>query len=329
MKCTREKGATSSDTPFLIATVLLLILSWLSMGTMKKGGAYVSPFGFSISTSTQSYSPTTRYSGDISSPKTDTLRSKWAGLISIDVGNAPSEYQAYQEYIILRSSGANTKPINISGWKLVNAKGAKSFQVGGNVTRFAADVAIIPQAVPLYLPGKTSITAPVMLGQNGQAIIITGSNNVNGTSLPSIRENSCMPYLTNDKKNPFYLYPDIYAECPSPRKEIGYANLEKSCYDLISNLSSCRTPNEDRVEVDGTLESGYINGVGGLSDSCRQYIENHFSYPACVANHSGDENFFGDTWHVFLNKKWEMWAAERETITLLDTEGKVVASYSY
>ncbi len=323
------KGAGETDTVFIAAIVILLILSWIHLGATRstRGVSNLSPF--SVATPSSSSRSTQPYNSG-SNSTLDGTKSPWYGLVTIDLGSAPSEYEPYQEYIILHASGDLQKSINVSGWQLSNAKGAKVYQVGSNVTRFQSDVATIPLAVPLYIPGKGSIASPVILAPNGQVIVISGSNTTAGGVLPSFRENKCTAYLTHDKKNPVTIYPSVYSYCPAPYKEAGVSGLDNACNTFVSNLNSCSTPDfVNSVRTNGYLEPGYVDTVGGLSQSCKTYIQNHYSYNGCVASHSGDSDFYGSTWHVYLGRKWEMWATERETVTLLDADGKIVNTYSY
>lgn len=334
-----KSGKGSNDGLFLIVIFILIVLSWISLGVGTKNNTKTTIFpatntphlGSNIDISTGAIS-LDNYSGNsnatIGSTNSVTNKSPYWGKVSIGAGNAASEYQSAYEYITIEDSGLGA-PVNISGWSLTNSKGTKTFQVGGNVTRFASDRAIIPYAADVYVPGQSSISVPVILGNWGRVTIISGSQSYVSTHLPSFRENICTGYFANDK-NFVSLYPTVSNNCPSPLKENGVLSLENSCYQFVRSMSTCRIPNYvDSVRINRVVQDGYVDGVAGLSQSCISYLKSHYSYPSCVLNHSGDSNFQTNSWRVYLNRAWEMWAQNRETITLFDDQGRTVSQYSY
>jgi hypothetical protein len=323
-----KKGSSNNDTLFIIIIVVLLLLSWVNLLVTKKGTS-ANPFSVTIPLPENSYSSQNSGSG-AGSQIVSGQKSQWYELVNISSGNASSEYQPGQESIILRGSGQLKSPVNISGWRLENGKGSRTYQVGNTITHFDSDIAIIPNAVNVFLPKGANPILPIMLPPNGQVTIVSGSANYNGTSMPSFRENECTGYLTRDTANPFYLNPSVSTSCPAPSKESGVTSLEQSCRQFVEALGYCRTPDFDTsVIIDGLAQKGYVDGVGGLSSSCQDYLRAHYNYNSCVSNHLQDKNFFTDNWRVYLNRPWELWAVDHETITLFDSEGKIVSQYSY
>lgn len=328
----RNRGSIDNDALFIIVIVGLLILSWVNIGLTKKSGGQVNPFSISIPVPTSGGIVSGGVAGS-SGDGTSVINgpdSPYAGEISIGIGNASSEYQPSSEYIVLYGSGSIKNPINITGWYLTNGKGARAYQVGNSVTRFASDKVIIPEAKNIYNPNGGGSNVPVLLGPYGEVILTTGSVNYKSKQLPSFRENKCSGYLVRDQKDKLILNPGVNTSCPAPTKEIGVSNLDMACRQFVENMNSCRTPNfVDSVIERGSVQSGYVDGVAGLSDQCKTYLEQHYSYNSCVTNHSGDSNFYTNTWRVFFNRPFELWASDREIITLYDREGRMVSQYRY
>lgn len=323
-----KKGG--NDTLFLVVIVVFLVLTWLSIGV--KHGQFVSPFALGIGGSSNFVSSPNTTSSGVNSVGTqsDANASPYAGEITIQPGNASSAYEPYQEYIVLATSYNVTKPIDITGWSLSNARGTRVYQVGSTVERFASNKVTIPKAVAIFDPNGSAPEVPVTLGPNQSAILITGSVSKNGVPVQSFRENECIGYIARDPQSGITIIPDPINSCPVPYNESGENTLDRACTNFISSMSYCHTPNfNTSVYVTGGPVAGYVDTVGGLSNSCVAYLQSHFSYQGCVNNHVGDANFLGNVWHVYLNSKTELWADQKETITLYDQNGKVVSWYSY
>src|SRR5688500_2922125 len=73
-----------------------------------------------------------------------------SGSISISSGNASYAYQPYEEYISIYNSG-NTS-VDITGWRLQNAKDTRPYDQGGTLRRLSADSVTIPRAALLLSP---------------------------------------------------------------------------------------------------------------------------------------------------------------------------------
>jgi hypothetical protein len=63
--------------------------------------------------------------------------------------------------------------------------------------------------------------------------------------------------------------------------------------------------------------------------SCTRYLDTRRAYDDCVDDHRNDNYFLSDTWLIYLNRSRELWGNNHETITLLDSQGRVVDQYSY
>lgn len=246
-------------------------------------------------------------------------RSPWYDQVSIDAGNGQYEIQPNQEYIILEANYDNPKPITVTGWSVTNGKSRLA-------SRSGPDGVVIPRAVRLFIGNMANTaTVPITLAPGGRLVLTTGRmpNSDPYAINANFLTNKCTGYLESLPQYNFT--PALSRSCPSPSKEPDIKNLENECYNFASYLSSCHTPRIER-DADGYE---FIDGVTGLSSNCRAYLLDHFNYNSCVKWHEQDPNFYGTEWRVFLNRTWELWAPNRERITLYDQSGKIVSESTY
>lgn len=240
-------------------------------------------------------------------------RSKWYGQVSINSGSGPYEIQPNQEYIVLEANYDNIAPITVTGWSVTNGKNQP-------------DGVVIPRGIHLFIGNSVNpVTVPITLIPGARLILTTGRmpNSDPYTINVNFLTNKCTGYLG---ALPQYRFtPALRRSCPNPAKDPEVRNLDKKCYDFVSRLPACHTPKIKR-DSDG---NEFIDGVLGLSSQCRAFLENHFNYNRCVGWHEGDPDFYGDEWRVFLNRSWELWAENREHITLYDQFGKIVTERDY
>jgi hypothetical protein len=256
-----------------------------------------------------------------------------ANSVSINTGNASYSIQPIDEYVELRNN--TNKPVNISGWKLTNAKGERTYTAGNVVQRFNSDEVVIPRAAKVMSPYGMGYPADVILSPNESAIITTGSIGITSPmKIVSFKENLCTGYIEDLPEYAFT--PSLSRNCVQPRYEPGVRNLDTQCQDYINSMQSCRTPLFNTVDTQGRTAdrqgntcNGCVDGNNTLTASCITFIKSHFSYQGCLANHQNDPNFEGRTWRIFLNKQWELWAKNYETISLFDSSGKLVNFVSY
>lgn len=262
-------------------------------------------------------------SGSKSIQRTTTIGSS---KINISSGNAAYEYQPYKEYITVENWG-NT-PIDITGWTLRNGKDKRTYDIGGQLQRFSADIASIPQATALLSPSGGSAMLDVVLERGDRAIITTGSPGPRSPyTIVSFKENTCTGYL---EKLPDYSFdPALELSCPRPSTEPGLDGLDTACRLFIDTLSSCTTPHFDTKDRNGETCETCLNGKR-LSSPCATYIKKHFSYQGCIAYHAGDANFTSNrTWRIFLGRGWEMWAKNYESIELFDRFNNLMSTQNY
>jgi Lamin Tail Domain len=259
-----------------------------------------------------------------STPLEPTITTSYKGALSISPGSAQYAYQPYQEYITLSNHGSQS--IDISGWKLEDGRGQRTYNVGGAVEHFPSISATIPSA-----NGQD-----IVLNSGDYADIVTGSvDNTNPYTVTSMRENECLGYIAN---TPGYNFsPPVNTQCVQPYLEPGAQTLDTQCQNFLKKLSPCQTPKFDTInsydnytaDSQGNTCAGCVNGVAGLSNQCIAFIKEHFSYQGCLAYHSGDANFESKVWRIYLDQPWEMWAADHDTISLFDLQGRLAAYEAY
>lgn len=260
----------------------------------------------------------------------DITRSPYYGQIRISAGNGRSAYQPYLEYItIQRNSSKDENPINITGWSVENGASSRKYQIGYNVFFGNSSRVYIPQGANLFIPGAQNTLGPILLKPGDKAVLLTGSMPpVTDYTISSFRVNKCSGYIEEDESVKFS--PAISRSCPDYRAYPEVNDFERSCYDFVRRMRRCHTPElKDVRRPDGGLDVGTVDGVLGLTNSCKAFIQTTFNYNSCVARHLNDEDFYKKEWRVFLGQPWELWAKERETITLYDQSGRIVNQTSY
>lgn len=251
--------------------------------------------------------------------------STYSRSISLNIGNARSEYQPSKEYVSIRNSGRD--PISITGWQLKNGKDERTYYLNGQLQRFTADIAIIGQGTLLLSPTGSNAMRSIVLERGETAIITTGRPS---SQLPypivSFKENMCTGYLDNMQEYTFT--PNLDRNCPRPANEVGLANMDTECRKFVERLQSCQTPDFTPRDKRNQPCKNCVNGTP-LSNACVAFIKERFNYKGCVAYHAGDKNFYGNTWRVFLGQGWEMYGTEYEKIKLFDQLGRPVSERSY
>ena len=325
-----NRGTATGDLLWVLAVIAALWVLWLATGGALRPSATAGPFIKPPAPlgSGEIYSPdsrgrrtttTTTPARAGTAPKPlNPFHSTFFGQVKIRAGTAHYEIQSNREYIELIAAKDLTAPLNITGWQLVN----------NPVRRTRADVVLIPSAVKLFLSGATNqILAPVLLAPGGRATIITGGPPVSNhwPARVSFLVNKCLGYLA-EKISAMRLAPALPRACPAPRDEPWIERLDNDCYDYVRRLSTCHAPEFER-RSDGY---NYLDGRRDtLSSSCRAYLQEHFSYGRCIAWHGADADFYTKDWRLYLNRTWELWAKDREIISLYDAQGRLVDELSY
>lgn len=235
-------------------------------------------------------------SGSSNSQNTvDPLRSKYADLIYIS--NVSRYGDQNSEYVQLQTRGNASTTIPITGWVI------KSESSGQEVT--------IPKATYLYFAGSVNSEENVVLSGNETAYLITGYS-PNGYSF---KLNKCSGYLSQFQTwNPYLPY-----SCPAPKNEdtssIPKTLNNDACFDYIDYMPSCRIQTEPLPQ--------------NWSYECTNFIYSKINYPSCINTHKNDKDFWIGDWRIYLKRNAKLWKDKRESIILIDNEGKIVSRYTY
>lgn len=246
------------------------------------------------------------------------------GEIRLGTGNSRYSKDPMDEYITIDNS--SSRPISITNWRLENGKGARTYTLGGQTLQYASDTAIIPQGTKVISPNGRNNLESIILKPGEQAIVTTGGpGNISPYTIVSFKENLCTGYLKED----YQFAGGLEKSCVRPVSEPGVASLDKACRDYIANMQSCNVPEFGGRDSAGERCNNCVDGRSDLSSACVSFIKAHYDYPGCLSNHLGDSGFEGRVWHIYLHRPWEMWADSYETISLYDSSGALVTSYSY
>ena len=264
-------------------------------------------------------------SDDSSQTAIASAESSYKRSISLSSGNARSEYQPAEEYVRIRNSGR--EPINITGWTLRNGKGGRTYYLDGALRRFTSDSVAIGRGAKLLSPYGANVMQDIVLERGDTAIITTGRiPSQSPFPIVSFRENMCTGYLEN--MDDYNFTPSLSRSCPDPEDEIGLSGLDTACIKFVERLPSCRVPDFTPTDREGERCPNCVNNTP-LSGACVAFIKERFNYKGCVAYHAADEDFYDDTWRVYLNHGWELWAKEYESISLFDQFGRLVDEITY
>lgn len=322
-----EKGNPMSDLKWLI----IIILSVWFIG--RFGG--LGGIGGQTTNTKNVTSPKSSFATDQtnfqSAKSSENDNSRWKDMIRIGRGNASGEDGSNQEYITLQSDTRNKESIDITRWSLTNGKDRKFFLTGNDKqVKGVSDKVIIPKATLIFIPNGVNPQEDIVLEPGDRAIITTGTmpNGIPFEIKTSFKENMCSGYIESLKDYDFT--PSLDTSCPSPQSEKEVASLDDDCYKFVKQMSACHTPELKDIVYRGREPlTGFVDNTGNLSQQCKNFLKKNYNYESCVANHLSDEDFFGKEWRIFLNHPRELWAKDREAITLYDKDGKVVNQLIY
>lgn len=213
----------------------------------------------------------------------------------LELSSVQTSTDASTEYVIIRAPETNKQPILLTGLTL------KSQSTG--------QTAFIGQGTLLPFLGRINIKENIYLEPGGIAYIITGRSPI-GTSF---KLNTCIGYFEENQD----FEPGLPIDCPlvvnAPRPEAPNS-LNDACIDYLESLSSCTTVAVPPQE---------------LSRECQVFVAEHSNYNSCVTDNKQDRGFYYNEWRVYLGKDEPLWKTRRETILLLDTAGKTIATQTY
>ncbi len=230
-------------------------------------------------------------------------KSRLFKVVRISRPSGAANTDVKQEYITIdyRKAGTfvSTESINVTGWMLRSTKTGRQASLGKAVllpSSYAA-TAVKGEDLIIFRPGD-------------RAIIATGRSPIGNSFLI----NKCVGHF-----NQYQTFtPYINQTCPALRDEKMPEPpnaLNDACLNYINSWPTCGNQVRNLPER--------------LSHECQTWIIEHATYNSCVSLHQPDADFFSSEWRVFLNRTEPLWKTQRETIQLLDENGKVVDEVSY
>jgi hypothetical protein len=219
--------------------------------------------------------------------------SPFEGQVRVSSAGGAGATDEDQEYVTIRNAGNSA--VNITGWRVVSGASGKG--------------ARIPEGAALPRSGRGSDTAPIVLQPGEEAVIVTGDSPTD----VSFKENMCTGYLAKGRQ----FYPSLGNQCPAPYDEFdrffsGNELRDDACYTRMLGTASCTTPSD-----------------AGVSRACERLIDDYLTYSGCVEHHQYDSRFQGRTWRIYLERDSELWKASRDSVKLVDRDGKTVDLYTY
>jgi hypothetical protein len=336
------EGDAGKDLLWIVGIVLVLGIIWIILGgpasfkSDTKPGQFTNPPNLSPTTSkisainSEQKSPiksaiiTTKTSNE----KTNSADSLYKGMVSISLG------QSYRlsslpdkEYVILRSSIGNKQKINITGWKISNGYSGRYMDSSGQLIQGRSTIVTIPYGTLLLSCKSLNPLGPILLNPGDVAYVITGS--VVGSRpykiSSSFKVNKCSGYL--EKYDGYEFTPHLSINCPPYDEELDVSRLSDKCESYVHRYGrTCVTPEITYDDKNGGI---LIDGLK-MTSSCRNLFVSTFNYDSCFERHKSDSDFLGKKWYIFLNyRAGGLYAKTRATLTLYDSLGKVVDTYSY
>lgn len=292
-----------SDAVFFLGVLVFFFAAWLYSGGPNRpisfAGPYITPIT-DVDTTQRAYGDGGSFWGDItnigngiSGLQGTSDPSPLRGEVRVSgVGNAGTT-DPDEEYVSIQNTG--TAPIDITGWRLVSGASGKSGR--------------IPEGASLPRSGRLNSTDRIVLQPGDTALVVTGESPLG----VSFKENMCIGYLQRNQK----YQPSLPLTCPLAAQEFdryytGNELRDDTCYYRMQSTASCTTPSRS-----------------GVSSRCEDLIDEYLTYNGCVEHHRSDANFVGSTWRIYLDENRELWKPTRDSVKLLDANGKTVDLYTY
>ncbi len=335
--------ASSPQNDFLILLVIILALFglWTIRGGPSRASEGESRSLFSVKTFT-ARERDTKLSGSTAKGKEGSANplvtltgSPWKDKVTITAGNARTNNQPAEEYIVIKASSRLKEPVTITGWLLQNGAGSRLYDQNGKVVTGQMRIVQIPSGIYRFTDSRNDPVTPIVLRPGEQAVVTTGQprpikadlKNIDG----SFRTNKCTGYIEQLPRYNFI--PALPKTCPNPDDELGLTALSDDCQSFVTKrIATCHTPVfSDYKTIKGEREQGkFVDGFDGLSGTCRNYIERHFSFKGCLQFHGNDPDFYAKSqWRIYLGQTWELWESRKETISLYDSQGRLVDQIKY
>lgn len=300
------------DILFFVAILAFIFGAWVVAGGPSRPISFAGPYLYPIAGPGEIAQPySLGQNPNVSPDESDTLDDLRDQIDNTNDFGEPSPYKDLitithntsgalqtdpkKEYIALQVSLRAKDPIDITGWKLQSVSSNTSV--------------VLPQGAEILRSGTVNQLASIKLYPGGGAIITTGHSPIGA----SFEENMCTGYL--DQFQTFY--PSLENYCPTSMQEFQEFSNEpndSTCRAFVQKTNRCSIPQDVPSSV---------------SDSCESFIQKELNYNGCVKNHEEEGDFLTGSWRVYLGKSKELWKKNRETIRLLDRDGKTVDMFAY
>ena len=319
----------SMDAFWVILIILVMFIMWVQGG----GPSRAKNESLLKINSNSSFSafPSGNSGGNGSQPTNTTnssTESQYKGQVYIQTGTASATDQPNREYIVLYAGSNNPAPIKIGGWVLRNGRSERNFDVSGTMVQGqSVSVPIPSKGVIFFNPYQSTnnVQSPITLNPGDSATIVTGQvpTVAYGAIKDNFRVNRCLGYFV-DKAGYSFPY-NLYYNCPQPREIMAISELSDTCYNFAQSIPSCHEPKEYFDDNHGNCLEHNCN----LDASCKAVLVRNLNFQTCFNEFSKDKDFVSPNWIIFLNRTWELWSNQRETIYLYDNLGKLVDKVSY
>lgn len=181
--------------------------------------------------------------------------------------------------------------INISGWTLASEKFHTSYT--------------IPDAYEIPNHPFLEIKKDIFVHSKSKVIIFSGISPMGA----SFRLNKCIGYL-----NQYYSFVPVLPNVCPVMSATATEQFNDYCRNVLAQAVNCKEPNPNDILI---------------NNDCRAYINEHLNYSKCVEANYAYYDFYRDEWRVYLGYGKEIWENDKDTITLRDKNGLVVAQYVY
>lgn len=291
-------SGSGSDLLFFLGVILVIFAVWVGSGGPSRPISFAGPFLNPITapgTTADPYGDPNSFSpiGSNNNQELPGEASPFRGQVTIsrDI-TGPMNDDPHREYVSLRPSFTATAGVSLQGWRLESSETKKG--------------ALLPAAVTLPTSGRVNASEYITL-RPGEEVLVTSGRSPTGISF---KENMCTGYFEQHQD----FQPSLSMLCPTPSQELSAYDPDEECRSFVRSVPQCvsvtRTPSD-------------------LSADCESFVEEQLTYSGCVERHKAEPSFYSGTWRLFLNQGDDLWKRERDTILLLDAQGKVVDALSY
>ncbi|MCE9643839.1 hypothetical protein K8Q93_01135 [Candidatus Parcubacteria bacterium] len=286
-----DGGGIGGFTIFFVVIFLMAAINYAQTGSIGMQWNAISSNGSSSSSSSGSGTETEKVKKLL---RPGEILSPYRSRVTIDSYYPNSNPNA--EYLVVSIGGSSSDLVPVSGWKIESDSTGKGRP--------------IPNGVILPAAGSINVEQTIY-ARGGDRLYLVSGRSPTGYSF---RVNSCMGYFTRLQA----FTPSLDTQCirPETYKLPQRPNqLEDRCLDYLESLPSCFLPT-------ATIPQN-------LSQECQSFVANNYNYNSCLLGSKDKSGFYKNEWRIYLNSGESLWKSRRETIRILDAEGRLVTSVTY